>query len=106
MPPNPLLQIDKGLWCLDSHFVTWGCKGTLRMTLIETQRGIVIYSPVALASSHLDLNHRIGFASIIIAPNLFHHFYLRPCIAELPMARVLVHKSSRKRSARYLAQKS
>jgi hypothetical protein len=90
MLPKPLLQIDKGLWCLDSHFVAWGCKGSLRMTLIETQGGIVIYSPVALAASHLDLIHRIGDVSTIIAPNLFHHFYLRPCIAAFPKARVLV----------------
>jgi hypothetical protein len=92
MAPNPLLQIDEGVWCLESHFVAWGCRGSLRMTLIETRSGIVIYSPVALAASHIEQIQRLGYVSAIVAPNLFHHLYLRPCIAVFPKARVLVPK--------------
>jgi hypothetical protein len=90
MPAGSLQQIDKGLWCLESHFVVWGCRGSVRMTLIETGDGIVIYSPVALSASHIEQIHQMGEVSAIIAPNLFHHLFLRPCIAEFPRARALV----------------
>lgn len=86
--------IDLGLWCLDSHFVTWGCKGSLRMTVIATPKGLILYSPVALSEAHVaqiqTLGAAIGGVWAIIAPNLFHHFYLRACMAHFPAARVFV----------------
>lgn len=90
MPVKQLTQIDKGLWCLESHFDTWGCKGSLRMSLIESPDGIVIYSPVALAVTHIERIRQMGHVSAIIAPNLYHHMFLRPCIAAFPEARILV----------------
>jgi hypothetical protein len=86
----PLFQVDDGLWCLESHFVIWGCKGSLRMTLIETRGGMVIYSPVGLASPHIEQIRRMGRVAAIIAPNLYHHKYLRACMAAFPEARVLI----------------
>lgn len=90
MPITPFLQLDAGVWCLESHFVVWRCKGSLRMTVIETRRGTVIYSPVALASAHIDQIRQMGRVAAIIAPNLFHHMFLRPCMAAFPEARVLI----------------
>jgi hypothetical protein len=90
MAEESLRLIDKGLWCLNSHFVIWGCKGSIRMTAIEAKSGIILYSPVALSSVHLEEIARLGAVSTIIAPNLFHHLYLRPCVASFPNARVLV----------------
>jgi hypothetical protein len=90
MQPNTLQQIDNSVWRLDSHFVVWGCKGRLRMALIETLRGLVIYSPVQLSEAHLESIRQIGVVSTIIAPNLFHHLYLHSCIQHFPEARVLI----------------
>jgi hypothetical protein len=87
--PNALQKIDKGLWRLDSNFVVWGCKGSVRMTVIETARGLVIYSPVHLSETHVEAIRQIGVVTTIIAPNLYHHFYLRACIAHFPGALVL-----------------
>lgn len=60
------------------------------MTLMRTRSGLVIYSPVALAAAHIEQIHRLGSVAVIIAPNLFHHMFLRPYMAAFPAARVLV----------------
>ncbi len=90
MAEETLRLIDKGLWCLNSNFVIWGCKGSIRMTAIEAKNGIILYSPVALSSAHLEEIARLGQVSAIVAPNLYHHLYLRSCVASFPNARVLV----------------
>jgi hypothetical protein len=90
MAEESLQLIDKGLWCLNSHFLVWGCKGSIRMTVIETKSGIILYSPVALSSAHLAEIGRLGAVTAIVAPNLFHHLYLRPCIESFPTARVFI----------------
>lgn len=90
MSDGQLQQIDDGLWCLDSHFVVWGCKGSVRMTLIETRDGLVVYSPVTLAAAQIKEIERMGRVATIIAPNLYHHAFLRPCMAAFPKARVWV----------------
>jgi Domain of unknown function (DUF4336) len=87
-----ITKIDNGLWCLDSHFVVWGCKGSIRMTLIETPRGLVIYSPVDLSEVHLKQIAEIGQVAAIVAPNLFHHMFLRSCTQHFPQAQVFVPK--------------
>jgi hypothetical protein len=90
MAEESLQLIDKGLYCLNSHFVIWGRQGSIRMTAIETKGGLILYSPVALSPAQLEQIARLGAVSAIVAPNLFHHLYLRPCIASFPNARVLV----------------
>ncbi|MGZ3298123.1 MAG: hypothetical protein ACXU8U_00850 [Asticcacaulis sp.] len=87
---KPITRVADGLWCLESHFVTCGCKGSLRMTMIETARGLVLHSPVALSARHIEEIRAIGPVHAIVAPNLYHHFYLRDGIAAFPDARVLV----------------
>lgn len=85
-----LEEIDDGVWCLQSHFVAWGCNGSLRMTIIKTSSGLLIYSPVRLGPRTIEEVHRLGHVATIVAPNLFHHIYLRYCIDAFPDARVLV----------------
>lgn len=85
-----LTQIDTGLWCLESHFVRLGFRASLRMSVIETGDGLMLYSPVALTSEHLTAISAVGAVAIIMAPNLYHHMYLRPAIALFPNARILV----------------
>ena len=50
----------------------------------------MIYSPVALDGAHIEQIKRIGSVSAIVAPNLYHHMFLRSCMAAFPAARVLV----------------
>ncbi len=85
-----LRQAATGIWCLESYFLALGCKGSLRMSVIETQRGLVIYSPVSLTPDHVRQIDSIGHVSTIIAPNLYHHMFLRDCATIYNKARVLV----------------
>lgn len=85
-----LTPIDDGLWGLGSFFVTWGCRGSLRMSVLKTSQGLLLYSPVALTARDVDDIGRIGTVATIVAPNLFHHFHLRAAMAAFPDARVLI----------------
>jgi hypothetical protein len=79
-------KIDEGVWCLESYFVSLGCRGSLRMTILETQSGLLLYSPVALSAEHVASIRALGTVSDIVAPNQMHHMYLRDCIAIFPDA--------------------
>lgn len=85
-----LEKVADGLWCLSSHFVAWGCKGSLRMTAVATSSGLLLYSPVQLRPEDIDAIERIDRVGTIVAPNLYHHFFLRAAMAAFPAARVLV----------------
>jgi glyoxylase-like metal-dependent hydrolase (beta-lactamase superfamily II) len=85
-----LIQIAPDLYGLDSTFTVWGCKGSVRMSVIRTTAGVVIYSPVRLSADHINQIKAVGPVSLIIAPNLFHHMFLNAAVAEFPEARVLV----------------
>ena len=85
-----LTPIATDLFCLDSTFTVWGCTGSTRMTVISTPAGLVLYSPVALDDAAITDIQAIGEVCTIIAPNLYHHMYLRAAIAAFPAARVLV----------------
>lgn len=90
MTSGSLARIDKGVWCLDSHFVTWGCKGSVRMTVLRCETGLVLYSPVALDPQAVIAIRALGEVTAIIAPNLYHHLYLRECAAAFPEAAVFI----------------
>jgi len=56
------------------------------MTILKTQSGLLLYSPVALNAEHVASIRALGKVTDIVAPNLFHHMYLRPCVAAFPDA--------------------
>jgi hypothetical protein len=60
------------------------------MTVLETVEGLIIHSPVAMAPHELAVIAALGEVHAIVAPNLFHHMFLRDCIAAFPSARVLI----------------
>ncbi|MEI7932432.1 MAG: DUF4336 domain-containing protein, partial [Alphaproteobacteria bacterium] len=87
---NAVCAVAPGLWALDSHFMTMGRKGSVRMSIVQTASGLLLYSPVALTGAHLEQIARLGRVAAIIAPNLYHHLYLRACSALYPEADVYV----------------
>ena len=86
MSVGKIKKIDEGLWCLESYFLSLGCRGSLRMTILKTQSGLLLYSPVALDAEIVDSIHALGTVTDIVAPNKMHHMYLRPCVATFPEA--------------------
>lgn len=85
-----LRAVAPGLWCVESHFKVWGCNGSARMSVIGTQDGLILYSPVALDNELVAAIAALGPLRAIVAPNLYHHLYLRNAAAVFPDARVLV----------------
>jgi len=60
------------------------------MTVIATARGLVMYSPVALSPATCSALKQMGTVEAIVAPNLYHHMFLRACCSAFPSAKVLV----------------
>jgi len=85
-----LQRIDEGLWTLAGHFRTPFFTGSVRMTVLGGEEGLVLYSPVALAAEEVAAIEALGQVVAIVAPNLFHHAYLRAAAAAFPSARVFV----------------
>ena len=48
-----------------------------RMTVIQTQQGLWLHSPIAMDPSELS---DLGELRWVMAPNLFHHLYVGPWI--------------------------
>jgi len=86
MSSATIKKIDEGVWCLESYFLSLGCRGSLRMTILKTQSGLLLYSPVELSAENLASIRALGTVKDIVAPNLMHHMYLRPCVAAFPDA--------------------
>lgn len=86
----PLEPITEGLWCVNAHFPSLGFRGSVRMTVVAGDGGLVLYSPVTLGAADSAALARIGPVAAILAPNLFHHRYLRAAAEAYPAARVYV----------------
>jgi len=86
----PLEPIAEGLWCVNGHFTTLLFRGSVRMTVVAGEGGAVLYSPVALEDDDIRQLGAIGPVAAIVAPNLFHHLYLRAAAEAFPAARVFV----------------
>ena len=85
-----LRHVDDGLWIVDSNFRSWGCRVSIRMTVMKTEAGLLLHSPVHVEADGVAAINRLGSVHAIIAPNLYHHFHVRNCAALFVKARVLV----------------
>jgi hypothetical protein len=87
----PLVTIvDNQLWSVP-HTIRLGPGIYLpaRMTIIRLDaESLALHSPVPLTAAQLDAIRAIGRVTTIIAPNNFHHLYLRPAIEAFPDADV------------------
>ena len=86
MSLEKIKKIDDDVWCLESYFLSLGCRGSLRMTILKTQSGLLLYSPVTLNAENIAYIRALGTVKDIVAPNLFLHMYLRQCVAAFPDA--------------------
>jgi len=86
----PLEPIADGLWCANSHFQTRLFKGSVRMTVVGGDGGLVLYSPVMLDDQLRRELEALGPVVAIVAPNTFHHLFLRAATEVFPVARVFV----------------
>jgi hypothetical protein len=62
----------------------------LRMLVVETPDGLVLWSPIKLEAAQMDAIDALGTVAWIIAPNCFHHLYLSDAMQRWPDAQVAV----------------
>ncbi|TXD36175.1 DUF4336 domain-containing protein [Lujinxingia vulgaris] len=79
------------IWLIDHPLKLAGVQLGTRSTLIRLPSGeLAMISPVAFSDEdQAEIDH-LGELKTIIAPNLFHHLYLKKAMARWPQARVLV----------------
>lgn len=85
-----LVPIAEGLWCVNGHFRSLAFRASVRMSVVAGDGGLVLYSPVALDDGDLRAIVAQGPVAAIVAPNLYHHLFLRAAAAAFPQARVFV----------------
>jgi hypothetical protein len=78
-------QLDDGLWVAErpQHFI--GAQIGTRMTVIRLQDGgLFVHSPVPLGwQTRYELDG-MGTVKAVVAPNRFHHLYVRDFLEQLP----------------------
>jgi len=79
------------IWLIDHPLKLAGTRVGTRSTLIRLPSGeLALISPVPLSDEDQAEIDALGPLKTIIAPNLFHHLFLKAAIARWPNAKVLV----------------
>lgn len=81
-----LTRHHEDLWTARQHLRLLGVEVGARMTVVRLASGrLVVIAPIgAVAEAGLD---ELGEVAAIVAPNRFHHLYVRRAVAAFPAAR-------------------
>jgi hypothetical protein len=85
-----LNPIAEGLWTVAGHFRTPLFIGSVRMTVLAGDDGLVLHSPVALTAADVEAIAAVGRVAAILAPNTMHYQSLNAAAGAFPAARVFV----------------
>lgn len=69
----------------------------IRMTVLETSDGLVLWSPTRLDAAAIETLSGLGHVHSIVAPNLFHHVFAQRAKEHFPNALVIAPKSLSKK---------
>jgi Domain of unknown function (DUF4336) len=73
-----LKQIDGDLWVVERPFKFFGLEVGTRMTIVRLKTGdLVAISPIKIDRETADRIDSLGKVKYIIAPNLYHHLFIR-----------------------------
>jgi len=75
---------------VNGQFRTPFFTGSVRMTIVAGEQGLVLHSPVALSADDIEAIAQIGPVAAILAPNTMHYGYLDVAAQAFPGARVYV----------------
>ena len=95
----PLQPIAEGVWTLDGQFRTPLFTGSVRVTVLAGEGGLVLHSPVALAAEDIQAIVDLGPVAAILAPNTMHYQSLGAAAEAFPGARVYVPEGLEKKTA-------
>lgn len=90
MNNQKLRLIDTNLWGKEQPLKYFGLEFGTRMTVIRIdQKQLVLISPIQLDKETIAEINSLGTVKYIIAPNLFHHFYIQDCKSIYPNASLI-----------------
>src|SRR5262245_25564318 len=82
-----LRELDRDLWCLDQDLrMSAGMHMPVRMTVVRTEQGLWLHSPVAIDDATAKAIDSLGPVRDIVAPSLLHHLYARAACERWPSA--------------------
>jgi len=82
-----LRAIDTNLWVAEQPFKYLGLSVGIRMTVIRLHTGdLILISPIQTHPSLIKQLNQLGQVRYLIAPNLFHHFFLEGMQTHFPQA--------------------
>lgn len=71
-------KIDDNLWVVEQPFRYFGLSVGNRMTIVRLAGGdVVVISPINIDGSMVEQINSIGLVKYIIAPNLYHHLFIK-----------------------------
>ena len=86
-------KLNSNIWTVDRKQKYHGLEVGTRMTVIRlNNRKLMLISPVEIDDKLASELSKLGEVTYIIAPNLYHHLYLRTCYQRYPNAKVYVAK--------------
>ena len=83
-----LIKIDDGLWHACSSLRSGGVGFPLRMTVMKTRSGLVLWSPIEIDESLAASLAELGPITALVAPNRYHHVHLNAAAERWPDAAV------------------
>ena len=82
-----IVSVADNLWVARQPLRFLGVEIGTRMTVVRlSNNDLVLISPIALDEQHRHLLDELGTVRHIIAPNLFHHLYVKPAQTLYPNA--------------------
>lgn len=81
-----LEKIAEGVYCCEAPLKVGGSEIGSRATIIQTPQGLWLHSPIGFDQKTLKQMESLGPVAYVVAPNLWHHIYLRQAKESFPQA--------------------
>ena len=84
-------KLNQNIWTVDQKQLFNGLEVGTRMTVIRLDsRRLMLISPILIDDDLAKELAALGEVTCVIAPNTYHHLYLRACCEQYPDAKVFV----------------
>ncbi len=98
MPANDLTLLAPNLWIFDQPHKFLGLEIGARMTIVRLETGdLFLHSPIQLTGETCKQLDAIGPVRYVVAPNRFHHVYIKDYFSVYPTAEIFAAPNLQKK---------
>ncbi|MGB7291541.1 MAG: DUF4336 domain-containing protein [Thermodesulfobacteriota bacterium] len=98
MPGNKLTSLAPNLWIFDQPLKFLGIEIGTRMTIVRLETGdLFLHSPIQLTRETSKQLDALGTVRYVVAPNRFHHLYIKDYFSAYPKAEIFAAPSLQKK---------